>query len=90
MIPTEAVSSAVLNDLLFYFVVMGLLLVAATFLRIKFRIFRRYFIPASLIAGFLGLILGPYGIYCFCANVNWNENRKADWHNQIGSKASSI
>ena len=65
MIPTEAVSSAVLNDLLFYFVVMGLLLVAATFLRIKFRIFRRYFIPASLIAGFLGLILGPYGIKLF-------------------------
>ena len=62
MFPTEAVSSATLNDLLFYVVVMGLILVLATFIRVRSKLLKKYFIPASLLAGFIGLILGPYGI----------------------------
>lgn len=32
------------------------------FFRTKFKFFQRFFVPASLIGGFLGLILGPNGI----------------------------
>ena len=38
---------------------LALLLIAARILRQRTRIFRRYFIPSSLIAGGLGLLLGP-------------------------------
>lgn len=65
MIPTEAITSENLNSLLFYFTVMGLLLVLAIFVRLKIKIFKKYFIPASLIAGILGLFLGPYGAKLF-------------------------
>lgn len=37
---------------------LGLLLVAGTYLRYKLKIFQNYLIPANLIAGVLGLILG--------------------------------
>ncbi|WP_088052540.1 sodium/glutamate symporter [Virgibacillus dakarensis] len=69
MIPTEAISSETLNNLLFYFIVMGLLLVLATFIRLRFKILKRYFIPASLIAGFIGLALGPYGVKIFSSEM---------------------
>lgn len=65
MIPTEAITSGTLNSLLFYFSVMGLLLVFATFLRLKIKVLKKYFIPASLLAGFIGLLLGPYGVKLF-------------------------
>lgn len=61
MIPNELVASGTLNALLFYVSVMGLLLTAGVFLRLKIKLFKKYFIPASLIAGFIGLALGPYG-----------------------------
>ena len=44
---------------------MGLLLVFATFLRLKIKVLKKYFIPASLLAGFIGLLLGPYGVKLF-------------------------
>lgn len=65
MIPTEVITSGTLNSLLFYFSVMGLLLVFATFLRLKIKVLKKYFIPASLLAGFIGLLLGPYGVKLF-------------------------
>lgn len=65
MIPNEMISSGTLNALLFYFVVMGLLLTVGVFIRLKVKLFKKYFIPASLIAGFLGLALGPYGAKLF-------------------------
>lgn len=61
MIPNEIISSGTLNTLLFYFIVMGALLTLGVFVRIKFKLFKKYFIPASLIAGFIGLAIGPYG-----------------------------
>jgi len=39
--------------------VLALLLLVARIIRQRTRIFRRYFIPSSLIAGGLGLLLGP-------------------------------
>lgn len=48
-----------LADVLKDFASISLLLLIAFFLRNKVKLFQRYFIPASLIAGFAGLILGP-------------------------------
>ncbi len=41
------------------FVVLGLLLLLGYGIRLKIRSFQKYFIPSSVIAGFLGLFLGP-------------------------------
>jgi len=38
---------------------LALLIIAARIVRQRTRIFRRYFVPSSLIAGGLGLLLGP-------------------------------
>ncbi len=45
-------------DLLFDFMIISLLLVLGTILRRYVRFFQRFLIPNSLIAGFLGLLLG--------------------------------
>ncbi len=42
--------------------VLGILLFVGAVLRTKVGLFRSYFIPASLIAGFIGLCIGPYGL----------------------------
>lgn len=39
---------------------MGILIIAGTIIRLKVPILKKYHIPASLIAGVIGLILGPY------------------------------
>lgn len=41
------------------FVLLGLLLLIGYWIRLKVKFFQKYFIPTSVIAGFLGLILGP-------------------------------
>lgn len=38
---------------------ISLLLLLGTFLRSKFKIFQKLFLPASVIGGFIGLLLGP-------------------------------
>lgn len=65
MIPNDVIDSGILNSLLFYIMMMGLLLIVAVFIRLKLKIFKKYFIPASLIAGVLGLMLGPFGFRIF-------------------------
>ncbi|MED3571316.1 sodium/glutamate symporter [Cytobacillus praedii] len=65
MIPNEAIASGTLNALLYYSSVLGILLVIGVFIRIKIKVLKKYFIPASLIAGFVGLLLGPYGVKLF-------------------------
>lgn len=47
------------------FVLLGLLLLAGYFIRLKVRFFQKYFIPSSVIAGLLGLILGPQVLGAF-------------------------
>jgi glutamate:Na+ symporter, ESS family len=39
---------------------LSLLLLAGKYLRTRVRLFQRLFLPASIIAGFIGLVLGPY------------------------------
>jgi ESS family glutamate:Na+ symporter len=48
-----------MNSLFWTVSLLGALLFVATVIRVKFRWFKHYYISASLIAGFIGLILGP-------------------------------
>ena len=59
MIPVESIGSATVGNLLYYVSIVGLLLVVATIIRLKIPFLRKAFIPASLIAGLIGLILSP-------------------------------
>ncbi|MFC4320045.1 sodium/glutamate symporter [Litchfieldia salsa] len=40
-------------------ILIGILLLIGKFIRVKFSIFQKYFLPSSIIAGFIALILGP-------------------------------
>ncbi|MDR0708944.1 MAG: hypothetical protein LBF77_02625, partial [Spirochaetaceae bacterium] len=52
-------SSAMLTQLLYCFCVLSALLLLGAFLRGRVPIFRRLFLPASVIGGFIGLLIGP-------------------------------
>ena len=60
MVPVEKIASGTLNNLLLYVAIAGLLLLVATLIRLKVSFLRKAFIPASLLAGLIGLMLGPY------------------------------
>lgn len=57
-------TNAMLTELLQSLSLLGVFLIIGVFLRAKFKIFQKTFIPASVIGGFLLLLLGPQ-----CANV---------------------
>lgn len=65
MFPNSPIDSESLNSLLFYLSVLGLILFVATFIRLKVGFFKKFFIPASLIAGLIGILFGPYGFNVF-------------------------
>lgn len=48
---------------------LGLLLLAGLFVRSRFAILRRLLLPVSVISGFVGLALGPYGMAVVPAEV---------------------
>ena len=60
MIPVEAITGATLNNLLYYVSIVGVLLFVSTLIRTKVSFLRKAFIPASLLAGLIGMLLGPY------------------------------
>ena len=60
MIPVEAIKAATLNNVLYYVSIVGVLLFVATLIRVKVPLLRKAFIPASLLAGLMGMLLGPY------------------------------
>lgn len=60
MIPITAVSGGVQDALFVYISMLGILLLVGTWLRLKVPFLKKYYIPASLIAGVIGLILGPF------------------------------
>lgn len=62
MIPVAEVTGATFDAIFVYIAVLGILILFSTWLRIQIPILRKYHIPASLIAGVIGLILGPYFI----------------------------
>ncbi|WP_367339789.1 sodium/glutamate symporter [Aminivibrio sp.] len=69
MIPTARIAGSTLDALMFYFCVLGILLLVGTFLRLKIALLKKWFIPAALIAGAIGLALGPYGLKVFHAEM---------------------
>lgn len=52
-------TSALFKDVLVSFAILSMLLLLGTFLRAKVKLFQKLFLPASVIGGFIGLILGP-------------------------------
>lgn len=45
----------------FSILLIGILLLIGKWIRVSFSIFQKYFLPSSIIAGFIGLLLGPGG-----------------------------
>ena len=60
MIPVEKIAGGTIGNLVYYVAIIGILILVATFLRLKVPFLRKAFIPASLLAGLIGLILGPH------------------------------
>lgn len=60
MIPVEKIASGSMGNLLYYVSIIGVLLVICTLIRLKVPFLRKAFIPASLLAGIVGMILGPH------------------------------
>ena len=61
-IPIMTISGDTIDGLLIYLSILGILILVATILRLKIPLLKKYYIPASLLAGIIGLILGPYFI----------------------------
>lgn len=59
MIPSTEVTSGMLDSLFVSLAILGILLIVGTILRLYIPFFKKYYFPASLIAGFVGLLLGP-------------------------------
>ncbi|MBQ2284910.1 MAG: hypothetical protein II244_04525 [Clostridia bacterium] len=69
MIPTTEVTSGILDSLFVSLSILGILLIVGTILRLHVPFFKKYYFPASLIAGFIGLILGPSVLKIIPQNV---------------------
>ncbi len=69
MIPVEKIAGSQVGNMLYYISVIGLLLVIATIIRLKVPLLRKAFIPASLLAGLIGLALGPYALKVIPADM---------------------
>lgn len=62
MFPVINIDSVTIDGLLFSLSALSILLLAGIWLRLKIRFLKRLFMPAALIAGFLGLLLGQHGV----------------------------
>ncbi len=60
MIPVVKITGGIVQNLLLYVSIIGALLFVATIIRLKVTALRKLFIPASLLAGIIGLLLGPH------------------------------
>ena len=52
-------TSSLLQELLIQFALLGILLLIGMFLRARIPFFRKLLLPASVIGGFFGLLIGP-------------------------------
>ena len=69
MIPTTAVTGGILDSLFVSMAILGMLLIVGTILRLYVPFFKKYYFPASLLAGFIGLLLGPSVLKVIPQNV---------------------
>ncbi|MDG2990694.1 sodium:glutamate symporter [Candidatus Synechococcus calcipolaris G9] len=83
-----------LQTVLFAFVLLALLLLAGRFLKQKVQVFQKLYLPASVVAGVLALLLGPEvlgaiatargGNVGFLAGGLFSENIRAVWSQAPG------
>lgn len=59
MFGMKPITGPMIDSLLWSASLLGILLLFATFIRVHFQFLKKYYISASLIAGLIGLILGP-------------------------------
>ena len=69
MIPLVKLTGGTLDAVFLYTAILGILLLIATVIRVHIPLFKRLFIPASLIAGIIGLILGPHMLKVIPAEI---------------------
>lgn len=61
MIPKiAALNGGTLDSLVLSVSLLGILLIVGTMVRLKVGLLRKYHVPASLVAGLIGLALGPF------------------------------
>lgn len=60
MIPIEKIAGSTTQNLLIYISIISVLIFFATILRLKVKFLKKAFIPAALLAGIFGMILGPH------------------------------
>lgn len=63
-----------LRTVLFAFVLLAILLLAGRYLKHKIRFFQRLYLPASIIAGVLALLLGPQVLGAIATAVGGEES----------------
>lgn len=64
-------SSKVLADMLYALGVLSMFLLLGTYIRAKVGFLQRTFIPASVIGGFILLVLGPIGVGLLPIPKDW-------------------
>ena len=69
MMPTGEITGGILDTLFVSLSIAGILLIVGTILRLYVPFFKKYYFPASLIAGFIGLLLGPSVLKVIPQNV---------------------
>lgn len=69
MLPIEKIAGSTTQSLMLYLSIVSILIFVATLIRLKSEILKKAFIPASLLAGFMGLILGPHVLKIIPADI---------------------
>lgn len=69
MVPNVKITGGILDAVFVYVAILGILLVVGTIIRLKVPVLKKYHIPASLVAGIIGLMLGPYFLKVIPANI---------------------
>lgn len=69
MLPIEKITSSTQQSLMIYVSIVAILILVATIVRLKVTILKKAFIPASLLAGIFGMILGPHMLKIIPADI---------------------
>lgn len=64
-------TNALFQELLFSLAFLSAFLLLGTFLRAKVKLFQKTFMPASVIGGFIALLLGPIGLKLIPVPESW-------------------
>jgi len=81
---SSVVGSGTLKAILLQVCILCLLLALGVFLRAKIKLFQKIFLPASLIGGIIGLILGPFMLGKILPFEIIPEAVRASWYSYAG------